>query len=280
MTRRTTTNAHTDLLCSACGQFPEPPKSRLVVANLAAVLPIELLVHAAVLSAELPYFWKVLTLAVTTTVLVMWVAEPSVARLLRRWLHAAALKHRRRYDAAPALWRARTVVDDRPGSLERITHALSCLDVNILSIQVHPVVGGALDEFVLSTPAGITEQDLLDALEAGSGRRPRVWTTTALALADGQTRALGLAAKVAADPDALPHAAASLLSAVVLDDDATRSLPVLPKDGTVLKIPTVWGAPLLLSRPDEPFTPAESARAHRLAELAETVQLTGRSQRE
>jgi hypothetical protein len=277
MKHRTAPSAHADLLCSSCGQFPEPPKSRQVVANLAAVLPIELLVHAVVLSAELPYVWKVLALAVTTTVLVMWVAEPSVARLLRRWLYAAALRHRRRYDAAPALWRARTVVDDRPGSLERITHALSCLDVNILSIQVHPVVGGALDEFVLSTPAGITEQDLLAALEAGSGRRPRVWTTTALALADPQTRALGLAAKVAADPDALPHATASLLSAVVLDDAAGRNPALLPQDGTVLKIPTAWGVPLLLSRPDEPFTPAESARAHRLAELAETVQITGLS---
>jgi hypothetical protein len=54
----------------------------------------------------------------------------------------------------------------------------------------------------------------------------------------------------------------------------------LPQDGTVLKIPTAWDVPLLISRPGEPFTPAESARANRLAELAETVLLTGRRQRD
>ncbi|GAP60658.1 hypothetical protein AHiyo1_42300 [Arthrobacter sp. Hiyo1] len=83
-----------------------------------------------------------------------------------------------------------------------------------------------------------------------------------------------LAARVAANTDELPFTVAELLSATVLPagpqrrGQATAELP-----GTVLKIPSSRG-PLYFSRDAEPFTPAESARAHRLAELAEIVELT------
>ncbi|MFD1212884.1 amino acid-binding protein [Arthrobacter sp. GCM10027362] len=261
-----------ELACDSCGQVPEPPKARLTAANIAAMLPIELAVHAAVVQAHLPYVLKVALLTVTATVLAIWVAEPSASKLLHRWLHAPLLHRRGRIEAAPALWRVRTVVQDQPGALERVTHALSCLDANILSINVHPVDGGVLDELVLAAPAGLTERDLLDALEAGSGRGSRAWRTTPVALADGQTHALGLAARVAGNPDELPHAVAALLSASYLGDPSAAARE-LPADGTVLKIPSAVRGVLLFSRPGEPFTPAESARAHRLAELAETLEL-------
>ena len=104
--------------------MPEPTKTRLTLANVAVMLPIELAVHAAVVGTHLPYVAKVLVLTLTATVLVIWVAEPSAARMLRRWLHAPALRHRRRLGAAPALWRARTVLKDRPG-LPAETHAVA-----------------------------------------------------------------------------------------------------------------------------------------------------------
>ncbi len=207
--------------------MPEPTKTRLTVANVAVMLPIELLVHALVVETHLPYLAKVLVLTLTATVLVIWVAEPSAARMLRGWLHAPALRHHRKLGSAPALWRARTVLQDHPGSLQKITRNLARLDTNILSIHVHPVAGGVLDEFVLSAPGNLSERHLLEALHDGGGSRSRVWPTTALAMAD----------------------------------DA----------GTRLKIPTAWHGPLTFARPGEPFTPAESARAHRLAELAEIL---------
>ncbi|HEY1157777.1 MAG TPA: amino acid-binding protein, partial [Arthrobacter sp.] len=37
-----------ELRCEVCGQMPEPPKARLTLANVAVMLPIELLVHALV----------------------------------------------------------------------------------------------------------------------------------------------------------------------------------------------------------------------------------------
>ena len=205
--------AASELSCEVCGQMPEPTKTRLTLANVAVMLPIELAVHAAVVGTHLPYVAKVLVLTLTATVLVIWVAEPSAARVLRRWLHAPALRHRRRLGAAPALWRARTVLKDRPGSLQKLTQSLAGLDTNILSIHVHPVDGGVLDEFVLSAPGELGEAELLKALRDGGGTDPHVWPTTALAMADGQTGALSLAARIAANPAELPLAVAELLRA-------------------------------------------------------------------
>jgi hypothetical protein len=245
------------------------------------MLPIELLVHALVVETQLPYLAKVLLLTVTATALVIWVAEPSAARMLRGWLHAPALRHRRRLHSAPALWRARTMVRDQPGALQKLTQELARLDTNILSIHVHPMDGAALDEFVLSAPGHLGEQELQKALADGGGRDPHVWPTTALAMADGQTKALSIATRVAGNPDELALAVAELLSAQVVPTGTGTEAGVAgtgvghsgtaPEPGTLLKIPTAWHGPLVFARPGEPFTPAESARAHRLAELAEIL---------
>jgi hypothetical protein len=93
-------------------------------------------------------------------------------------------------------------------------------------------------------------------------------------MADGQTGALSLAARIAASPEELPLAVAELLRARIIPGPAAGNIGVPPStggDGTVLKIPTAWHGPITFSRPGEPFTPAESARAHRLAELAEIL---------
>ena len=277
MERKAQSPETADLSCEVCGQMPEPPKARLTLANVAVMLPIELLVHAAVVETHLPYLAKVLVLTLTATVLVIWVAEPSAARILRSWLHAPALRHRKRLNTAPALWRARTVLRDQPGSLQRLTQSLARLDTNILSIHIHPVAGGVLDEFVLSAPGHLGERELLEALRSGGGRHPHVWPTTALAMADGQTKALSLAARIAGNPDELPLAVAELLSAriVPVPAEGCQEFPASPDAGTVLKIPTAWHGPITFYRPGEPFTPAESARAHRLAELAEILAHSG-----
>lgn len=264
-----------ELTCDSCGQLPEASKTRLTVVNVVTILPIELLVHALVVQTELPYLAKVVALAVTATALVIWVAEPSARRLLWSWLHAPALRRRRKLETSPALWRVRTILPDEPGALERLTHGLARLHANILSIHVHPVTGGVLDELVLSAPGDLTEDDLLEAVESSGGRNSGLWPTTSVALTDGQTRALTLAARVAGNPAELPQAIAELLRAeVVADAPGTSVARARPQESTLLKIPTTWHAPLLFSRPGEPFTPAESGRAHRLAELAEVVELT------
>lgn len=104
-------------------------------------------------------------------------------------------------------------------------------------------------------------------------RTAHAWPTTALALVDGQSKALGLAVRVGQNPAELPLAMAELLDAqVVLDSDPTAAADTPHGAGeTVLHVPTPGRAPYVLSRPEEAFTPAETARAVRLAELAGLV---------
>ncbi|WP_308646264.1 hypothetical protein [Nocardia farcinica] len=156
------------------------------------------------------YLLTVLTLTVTTTVLVIWVVEPSAMRLLGRWLHGPQLRVRDAVGRAPALWRIRVRLDDRPGRLEALTARL----------------------------------------------------------------ALGIAARVAADPDELPLALAELLGARYLAPGADHGPPVAAE----ARLEVVDAdATLCFVRPDEPFTPAETARAHRLCDLAGAVVRRGES---
>lgn len=94
-----------------------------------------------------------------------------------------------------------------------------------------------------------------------------MWPSTALALADGQTKALSLACRIVQDPSELRYAVAELLAAgpVVPPLPAVRSFV---EGDELLKIPSPAGEPMIFSRIGEPFTAAESARAHRLSELA------------
>lgn len=252
--------------CDVCGRQGPPRRLRLSLAKLAVALPIELLLHALALWLHPPFLAAVVMLGVSKAVLVVWVLEPSAMRLLGKWLHAP----RRTYDipATTALWRIRAEVDDRPGALERLTHGLTTIKANILGLHLHPLDSGALDEFVVSAPDWVGPDELREAVEAGGGRNARVWPTSALALVDGQTKALTLAAGLIADPDELPHAVATMLGARVLPDlPDNRDLP----SEYLLKIPSPWSGLYAFTRDGEPFTPAESARAYRLAQIAEAA---------
>ncbi|TCO32334.1 hypothetical protein EV644_101978 [Kribbella orskensis] len=259
--------------CDVCGRLPHPARLRLTLAKLAAIFPVELALHALILQMHPPYLVSVSLLALTTTALVIWVIEPSTMRLLRTWLHAP--DHHARHQAqtglrqAPSLWRIRVTLEDRAGELEHLTHGLAELDANILGLHIHPVADGVRDELVVSTPDTVRPEELLDVVTAAGGRNAHLWPTTALALVDGQTKALSLSAQVVADPAELPHAVAELLGAQQVTDPKAFEGRQLPNDGTILKIPSPWSGLYVFTRPGEPFTPAESARAQRLAQVAE-----------
>lgn len=261
------------MACEVCGRMPHPRRLRLTLAKLAAIFPVEFALHAAVIALHPPYVVTVCLLAIVTTALVIWVVEPSTMRLLRGWLHAPGHHSRReahnRLGQAPSLWRIRVTLDDRTGELERLTHALAELDVNILGLHVHPLGNGVRDELVVSTPDTIGPDHLLEAVSEAGGMDPQLQPTTALALVDGQTNALSLAVQVIADPAELPHVVAELLGAQLVTDPRAVAGGRLTNDGTVLKIPSPWSGLFVFIRPGEPFTPAESARAHRLAQVAE-----------
>lgn len=257
----------TELACEICGQLPQPRKFRLTLANLAAMLPIELAVHAAVMSTGMPYVQKVLVLTLTATVLVIWVAEPSVRRALRDWLHAAPLHRARLLQTLPSVWRIRATTEDGPVAQWALRRALGRGHLDVLDLQRHPHQEGVLVELVIAAPESTGQEDLLAAARSGGGRSVFAWRTTALAVADGQTKALSLAVRVAGNPDELRLAVAELLGAEPVQHP---NRPVSAA-ANILKIPSPEGAPLFYRRQDTPFTQAESARAHRLAELAELV---------
>ncbi|WP_433016181.1 amino acid-binding protein [Kribbella sp. CA-294648] len=275
---RTRVNAGT--ACDVCGRMPHPARLRLTLAKLAAIFPLELALHALIVAVHPPYLVAVSLLAVTTTALAIWVIEPSTMRLLRTWLHAPGHRLRRQTHAglaqASSLWRIRVTLDDRAGELEHLTHGLAELDANILGLHFHPVLGGVRDELVVATPEGVGPDDLLAIVTAAGGYDVQVWPTTTLALVDGQTTALSLAARVVADAAELPHAVAELLGAQLVTDPKEFQGRGLPADGAVLKIPSPWSGLYVFTRPGEPFTPAESARAHRLAEVAEAARALSR----
>lgn len=263
------------LACEVCGRLPHPRKLRLTLAKLTAVFPIELLLHALVIHFHTAYALTVTVLAITTTVLVIWVVEPSAMRLLTRWLHAPAVHAREQLHEAESLWRIRVTLDDAPGSLEAITHEMAAQRATILDLQVHPLVDGARDEIVVGAAEHLREEDLIRAIQRGGGVDVHVWQTTVLALVDGQTKALTLAARVAVNPEELPLAVAEMLNARVVTDHLTRGCSDREvDDGTTLRIPSPWSGLFIFCRPDEPFTPAESARANRLAQIAEAALIT------
>lgn len=269
------------LACEVCGRLPHPHRLRLMLAKLAAVLPIELGLHALVLAVHPPYLASVLTLAMTTTALVIWVVEPSAMRLLTGWLHAPMLRTREEFHAAEALWRVRLTLRDEPGALGRVAHELTTLRASILTLHVHLLEDGVMDEIVVGCSASLSGESLLEAVSRGGGTDVRIWATTALSLVDGQTRALNLAARVAQHPEELPGAVAELLGAELVTDRvlATRSPASTEGTRTILRIPSPWTGLFAFARPDSPFTPAEGARASRLAQIAEVAALAQSTKR-
>ncbi|WP_251008887.1 ACT domain-containing protein [Curtobacterium sp. ISL-83] len=231
------------------------------------MVPLEFGTNVMAFNTVLPFLLKLVLMTAVTSGLAIWIAEPTMMRLLGRWLHGTALRVHSELHAAPALWRIRTAVDDQPGALGHLSGALARSGVNILSIQVYP--GGedhAVDELVVSAPEDVSCNTLAGIVHAAGGRDTRIWPTTAVAVVDPVSHALGLAVRVTLDPDELPMAAAELLHARLDPPDGDRP----SSDGAaIITIPAAFAGVHVLTRPGEPFTAAERARAAHLAELAE-----------
>ncbi|MEV4334047.1 GNAT family N-acetyltransferase [Streptomyces sp. NPDC049597] len=176
-----------------------------------------------------------------------------------------------------ALWRMRTTVKDAPGSLAALCTALAHLDVDILTLQTHPLGDGTVDEFLLRAPAGLQAQQLSREIAAAGGTS--TWTERADAhdLVDTPTRVLGLATRTALDAAELPLALRQLLGrctirsrpALSLSGRPTGDMP--PVEGvleeTVMHLRDPNGGAITVERPYLPFTPTEFARARALVEL-------------
>ena len=170
-----------------------------------------------------------------------------------------------------AFWRIRATVDDRPGFLSVLTASLALRSVNILSVQVHATEAGAVDDFLVDAPDGLSEADLIAAVVKGRGRDAWVGRTDVRGLVDAPTQLLGLASRLVPDPDELGSALVALLG----DCRVSWHPGVCPVErdfgGGPIRLPDPNGGTLVVERSEPPFTPAEFARAHALVDLAAIV---------
>ncbi|MET8246851.1 GNAT family N-acetyltransferase [Streptomyces sp. NPDC005202] len=178
---------------------------------------------------------------------------------------------------ASALWRMRTTVKDEPGSLAALCTALAARQVDILSLQTHPLAEGTVDEFLLRAPGGTEASEITRAVSLAGGAGTWIERADAHDLMDAPTRVLGLAARTALDAAELPLALRQLLGRCTI-----RSLPGSPVGGgrgpeevpvegvledTVMRLRAPEGGVITVERPYLPFTPTEFARARALVEL-------------
>lgn len=176
-----------------------------------------------------------------------------------------------------ALWRMRTTVKDEPGSLAALCTALAGRQVDILSLQTHPLADGTVDEFLLRAPGGLMASELTKVVSLAGGTDTWIERADAHDLVDAPTRVLGLAARTALDAAELPLALRQLLGRCTI-----RQLPATPVGGgrgpaavpvegaledTVMRLRAPEGGVITVERPYLPFTPTEFARARALVEL-------------
>lgn len=121
---------------------------------------------------------------------------------------------------ATVLWRMRTTVKDTPGSLAALCTALAQRQVDILSLQTHPLAEGTVDEFLLRAPAELEASEITRAVAQAGGTETWIERADAHDLVDAPTRVLGLATRTALDAAELPLALRQLLGRCTI-----RSLP-------------------------------------------------------
>lgn len=166
------------------------------------------------------------------------------------------------------LWRVRTTVQDSPGSLARVCTAFAERQVNIVSMQSHPLPSGTVDEFFVRAPQALTRADLAALVAAAGGHD--IWSAPADAhdLVDVPTHVLALATRTALDAAELPIALRQLFGQCTIRQyPGAAGRGGTGVDGHVMRLPVPSGDLIELSRPHLPFTPTEFARAQALVEL-------------
>ncbi|WP_055587649.1 GNAT family N-acetyltransferase [Streptacidiphilus griseoplanus] len=171
-----------------------------------------------------------------------------------------------------SLWRIRTTVADSPGSLAAVCAALARLEVNIISLQTHPLSTGTVDEFLVRAPSGVPRPALAGALAAAGGRDTWIDRADTHDLVDVPTTILGLATRTALDASELPVALRQLFGSCTIRSLPAATGPARPAgfpalDGDVMRLQDPSGGLIEVSRPHLPFTPTEFARARALVEL-------------
>jgi hypothetical protein len=180
-------------------------------------------------------------------------------------------------DVAGELWRVRTAVQDTPGRLAVLAGAFAAVGANILALQVQPVAGAVVDEFLVEAATNVTADQLGAVVAAAGGGEVHVALADVTSLTDLPTRALTLAHRLIREPEALRFVLAELLSPAQVEwcseqDDTCGGNET---ESTIMRVRDPLAGVVRVSRPGIPFTPVESARAQAMADLASAVHALG-----
>ena len=161
------------------------------------------------------------------------------------------------------LWRVRTTLPDRPGSLALLAATCGESGVNILGLQIFPGVESVTDELVLSTPDDWTAADLADLVGRAGGLSVSAGPCTEAALSDQPTRYVQAARTILAQPASFPEVVARLFDA--------ESDPGAGQDTTLDVMDMTVGDVQVQVRRSAPFTATEHARGAAIADLVSDV---------
>ena len=160
------------------------------------------------------------------------------------------------------LFRARTTLSDRPGSLATLARHCGEQGVNILGLQIFPGVEGVTDELVLRAPDTWGLGDVAALVEGAGGTQVTVAGCTEHALVDGPIQYLHGLRRLAHDPRSLAEVLGRMLDATPASG-FDRDLSAV-QDTLSVSV----GPHQVVLRRTAPFTATEHARAVAFAEVA------------
>ncbi|GAA0977962.1 hypothetical protein ENKNEFLB_01131 [Nocardioides aquaticus] len=160
------------------------------------------------------------------------------------------------------LWRVRTNLPDRPGTLAALARTCGEAEVDIRRIQVFPGpnVGPVTDELVLDAPDGLDEAAITALVVGAGGDRVLALPCSEAALDDQPTRYVEAARAVIAQPASFPDVVARLFDAGADVDEGAADVMEL----------RVGEVRVQVRRP-APFTPTERERGLAMAALVSDV---------
>lgn len=167
------------------------------------------------------------------------------------------------------LWRVRTTLPDRPGSLAVLAQSCGAAGVNILGLQIFPGIESVTDELVLRTPEGWGLPEIAELVEGSGGLAVSAAPCTEAALSDQPTRYVHAARTILARPASFPEVVATLFDAEADPEQGALGPVQDVMDMTV-------GDVQVQVRRTAPFTATEHARGTAIAELVSDVLARGR----
>lgn len=166
----------------------------------------------------------------------------------------------------PTTWRLRIRLDDRPGTLARVTTRLAARDCNVLGLSVLPVPGGVIDEIVVSTPAGTEPASLIDDIRAEGGRCVGITRAQVRQMVDRTTASLRAAGAALRDQAATAEAVRTMLGADSVRVAESGDVEADPS-GHLAVLKLGKNTTLVARRGWAPFTEVELARVAAFAEV-------------